>query len=72
MISVEELRRLRAMELEHDARLIKEAVRQSKGAVGIEELLRAWRGGTVSKPALASKAAPRKAAVRRITRKGRS
>lgn len=39
LISVTELERLRAMEMEHDARLLEEAVRTSTATVGLRELL---------------------------------
>lgn len=44
LISVEELRRFREMELEREARLLEEAVRRSSGTVGARDLLRAWKG----------------------------
>ena len=40
LISVAELERLRAMEMEHDARLLEETVRTSAGTVGLRDLLR--------------------------------
>ena len=47
LISVTELERLRAMEMEHEARLLEEAVRTSTGTVGVRELLQ-FRGTTRS------------------------
>ncbi len=43
LISVEELRRLRDLELEREARLLEQAVRASRGTVGMDEVLVAWR-----------------------------
>lgn len=43
LISVDELRRLRELEMERDARLLEEAVRRSTGVVGVGELVREWR-----------------------------
>lgn len=43
LISVEELRRLRELEMERDARLLEEAVRGSAGTVGVDELVREWK-----------------------------
>jgi len=40
LISVVELARLRAMESEHDARLLEEAVRTSSATVGLRDLLK--------------------------------
>lgn len=42
LISVSELARLRAIEMEHDARQLEEAVRTSRGTAGIDDLLTAW------------------------------
>lgn len=43
LISAEELRRLRELELERDARFLQEAVRRSTGTASIGEVLKAWR-----------------------------
>lgn len=43
LISAEELRRLRELELERDARLLEDAVRRSTGTASIGEVLQAWQ-----------------------------
>lgn len=72
LISVEELRRLRDLELERDARLLEEAVRRSRGAVDIGGLLRAWRGSSPAGVTKVLRGAPKRAASSRVSRKGRA
>lgn len=43
LISVEELQRLRDLELEREARLLERAVRASKGTAGMNQVLAAWQ-----------------------------
>ncbi|MBI4279066.1 MAG: type II toxin-antitoxin system Phd/YefM family antitoxin [Armatimonadetes bacterium] len=50
LISVEELRRLRELEMERDARLLERAVRESGGTMEVGELIRAWHDTQVSTP----------------------
>lgn len=65
LISVEELRRLRELELERDARLLEEAVRRSRGTVGVEDLLSAWKSVAPPGTAAAPPARTRGVAARR-------
>ena len=71
MISVDELRRLRELEMERDTRLLEDAVRGSGGTVGIQELVTEWRQaypGAESAPATPSS---RKRSSRKAERKAR-
>jgi prevent-host-death family protein len=42
LVPLADLERLRALELEHDTRLLEEAVRSSRGTVHLDAALRAW------------------------------
>ncbi len=71
LISVDELRRLRELEMERDARLLEEAIRHSAGTVGVEELVREWRRTyplAESGPPARLRKEP---GVRKVSRKGR-
>lgn len=74
LVSVEEWRRLREMELERDAGVLADLVARSAGTVGARELLRAWRGSSgasVRRSARGEPRKPRRAAAKRILRRGR-
>ncbi len=45
LISVEELQRLHDLDMANDARLLEQAVRASRGTVGLDAVLKAWRRG---------------------------
>ena len=72
LVSVEELQRLRNLELERDARLLEEAVRLPRDTVGVAELLRAWKAAGVVAPSKVSADASRRSATKRAASKGRA
>ncbi|MGQ0569206.1 MAG: type II toxin-antitoxin system Phd/YefM family antitoxin [Armatimonadota bacterium] len=71
LVSVEELQRLRNLELERDARLLEEAVRRSTDTIGVAEFLRAWKAAGAVAPSKVSADASRRPATRRAASKGR-
>jgi prevent-host-death family protein len=71
LISVDELRRLRELELERDARLLEEAVRRSAGTVGVAELVREWRQTYPSAEVPGPPPPSRRRASRKITKRTR-
>jgi len=71
LISVDELRRLRELEMERDARLLEEAVGGSGGTVGVQELVREWRQSYPGAESAAATQSSRKRNSRKAERKAR-
>jgi prevent-host-death family protein len=71
LISVDELRRLRELEMERDARLLEEAVGGSGGAVGVQELVREWRQAYAGAESASATPSSRKRSSRKAERKAR-